>query len=139
MFGQRRYEEGTLLDATMKRFAPDVKAGRTGRIKFGTESNGGFKNITISNCVFDGCQGLALETVDGAQLEDITITNITMRDIVSAPIFIRLGARMRGPAGIPVGALRRVLISNVGLLQRGIYYLLHHYWHPGTSESRTSA
>ena len=70
---------------------------RTGRIKFGTESNGGFKNITISNCVFEGCQGLALETVDGALLEDVTITNITMRDIVSAPIFLRLGARLRGP------------------------------------------
>jgi polygalacturonase len=107
------FEEGTLLDATMKRFAADFKVPRTGRVKLGTESNGGFKNITISDCVFDGCQGLALETVDGALLEDITINNITMRDIVSAPIFLRLGARMRGPDGIPVGALRRVLISNI--------------------------
>lgn len=30
----------------------------TGRIKFGTESNGGFKNITVSNCVFDRAIGL---------------------------------------------------------------------------------
>jgi hypothetical protein len=36
-----------------------------------------------------------------------------MRDIVNAPIFVRLGARMRGPEGTPVGALRRVIISNV--------------------------
>ena len=79
----------------------------------GTESNGGFKNITISNCVFDYCRGIALETVDGAQLEDITINNITMRDIVNAPIFLRLGARMRGPQGTPVGELRRVIISNI--------------------------
>jgi polygalacturonase len=107
------FEEGTLLDATMKRFAADSKVGRTGRVKLGTESNGGFKNITISDCVFDGCQGLALETVDGALLEDITINNITMRDIVSAPIFLRLGARMRGPDGIAIGSLRRVLISNI--------------------------
>ena len=85
----------------------------TGRIKFGTESNGGFQNITISNCVFDGCQGLALETVDGALLEDVTITNITMRDIVDVPFFLRLGSRMRGPEGVAVGELRRVLISNV--------------------------
>ena len=63
----------------------------TGRIKCGTESNGGFINITISNCVFEGCQGYALETVDGALLEDITITNITMRDLVSGPLFLRLG------------------------------------------------
>jgi polygalacturonase len=72
-----------------------------------------FQNITISNCVFEGCYGLALESVDGALLEDIAITNITMRELTSAPIFIRLGSRMRGPAGAPVGTLRRVLISNV--------------------------
>jgi polygalacturonase len=85
---------------------------RTGRIKFGTESNGGFKNVALSNCIFDGCWGLALETVDGGLLEDVTITNITMRD-VATPIFLRLGARMRGPADMPVGTLRRVVISNV--------------------------
>ncbi|HEV7217714.1 MAG TPA: glycoside hydrolase family 28 protein [Terriglobales bacterium] len=107
------YEEGTLLDASMKRLPEGRRPGRTGRIKFGTESNGGFKNITISNCVFDTCQGLALETVDGALLEDVTITNITMRDIVSTPIFLRLGSRMRGPKDVPVGKLRRVTISNI--------------------------
>jgi polygalacturonase len=110
------YDEGTLLDGTYKRefrnqngtFSP------TGRIKFGTESNGGFKNITVSNCVFDYCRGLALEAVDGAQLEDITINNITMRDISNSPIFLRLGSRLRGPKeSTTVGALRRVIISNV--------------------------
>jgi hypothetical protein len=50
--------------------------------------------------------------VDGALLEDVTITNITMHD-VEAPIFMRLGARMRGPAEIPVGKLRRIVISNL--------------------------
>jgi polygalacturonase len=107
------YKLGTLLDGTFQRFDTAEKHNANGRIKFGTESNGGFKNITVSNCIFEGCQGLALETVDGALLEDIAITNITMRDIVSAPIFLRLGSRMRGPAGVPVGSLRRVLISNV--------------------------
>jgi polygalacturonase len=106
------YKLGSLLDGTFRRFDPGSNPG-TGRIKFGTESNGGFKNVTISNCVFEACQGFALETVDGALLEDIAITNITMRDITSAPIFLRLGSRMRGPAGVPVGSLRRVLISNL--------------------------
>jgi len=46
-------------------------------------------------------------------LEDVTITNITMRDIITAPVFLRLGRRMRGPEGAPVGVLRRVIISNV--------------------------
>lgn len=107
------FEEGTLLDGTCKPFPPDANIPRNGRIKFGTESNGGFKRITVSNCVFDGCRGLALEAVDGAVLEDVTVTNISMRDIVDGPIFIRLGDRMRGPEDVPVGALRRVIISNV--------------------------
>lgn len=109
------YDIGSLLDGTYKRNvkeAPD-RDGPTGRIKFGTESNGGFKNITISNIVFDHCRGLALETVDGGLLEDITISNITMRDIVNSPIFLRLGSRMRGPSGTPVGKLRRVQINNL--------------------------
>ncbi len=105
------FDEGSFLSGTYT--TADSNAYRTGRIKFGTESNGGFINIAISNCTFDHCQGLALETEDGALLQDVTISNITMRDIVSAPIFLRLGARMRGPQGTPVGELRRISISNV--------------------------
>jgi hypothetical protein len=108
------YELGTLLDGSFKKFAPDFKVPRTGRIKCGTESNGGFKNITISNCVFEGCMGLALESEDGAFCEDIAISNITMRDVVSAPLFFRLGARLRGPKeNTKVGTLRRVLVDNL--------------------------
>ena len=109
------YDEGTLLDGTFKKtqeFAPD-RDRVTGRVKFGTESNGGFKNITISNVVFDHCRGLALETVDGGHIEDIVVTNITMRDVTTAPIFLRLGRRMRGPEGTPVARFRRIQISNV--------------------------
>ena len=104
---------GTVIDGTFKEWPADSRVQRTGRIKCGTESNGGFRNITISNCVLDGCRGIALESVDGALLEDIAITNITMRDMSSAPLFLRLGSRMRGPADRSVGTLRRVLISNL--------------------------
>ncbi|MGD0200762.1 MAG: glycoside hydrolase family 28 protein [Bryobacteraceae bacterium] len=109
------YDRGTFLNGTYQRNEPKSpdRGGVTGRIKLGTESNGGFRNITISNIVFERCRGLALETVDGGLLEDVAIANITMRDIVSAPIFLRLGSRMRGPAGTPVGKLRRVSISNL--------------------------
>jgi polygalacturonase len=114
------YEEGALLDGTLKRFAEDEKVPRRGRIKFGTESNGGFKNITIANCVFDGCCGLAIESVDGALIEDVSVTNITMRDVFGPPIFIRLGARMRGPEDVLVGKIRRITLSNItGLNARG--------------------
>ena len=110
------YDEGTLLDGTYKRDFRNANGtfSPTGRIKFGTESNGGFKNITVSNCVFDYSRGLALEAVDGALLEDVTISNITMRDISNSPIFLRLGSRNRGPKeSTKVGAMRRVNISDV--------------------------
>jgi polygalacturonase len=106
------YDEGTLLDGTFKRTVKYTR-GPTGRIKFGTESNGGFRNITISNCLFDYSRGLAIESVDGALIEDVTITNLTMRDIVNAPIFVRLGNRARGPEGTHPGVINRVRISNV--------------------------
>jgi polygalacturonase len=111
------YQEGALLDGSWKKFPADEKVPRTGRIKFGTESNGGFKNITVSNCVFDGCRGLTIESVDGAVIEDVACTNITMRDVYEAPIFVRLGSRMRGPEGVALGTIRRLLLSGITCLQ----------------------
>ena len=109
------YDIGSLLDGTYRRTvqqAPD-RDGPTGRVKIGTESEGDFRNITISNVVFDRSRGLALESVDGAHIEDIAISNITMREVSNAPIFLRVGSRMRAPEGTAVGWLRRVNISNV--------------------------
>jgi len=106
------YALGSVLDGTWKEMKRNGGWG-TGRIKFGTESNGGFKNITVANCVFEKCHGFALETVDGAIFEDIAITGISMRE-VTAPFFLRLGARLRGPKPQTVpGRLKRVLIGNV--------------------------
>jgi polygalacturonase len=117
------YDEGTLLNGTFRsELRNDIREFRgesgpynpTGRIKLGTESNGGFKNITVSNCVFDYGSGLALEMVDGGLLEDVTINNIVMRNVADSPFFLRLGFRGRGPKeATKVGALRRVDISNV--------------------------
>lgn len=66
-------------------------------IKTGTESNGGFKNITVTNCVvrdIDLHAGIELMTVDGGMMQNIIISNITM-DNVATPFFIRLGLRAR--------------------------------------------
>ena len=71
------------------------------------------KKIVIGNCVFENCRGFARESVDGAPIEDITFTNIVMRNICNAPFFLRLGARLRAPPGIGVGTFRRVMISHV--------------------------
>jgi polygalacturonase len=108
------YELGSVLDGTFKKFAPDARLAHNGRIKCGTESNGGFINVTISNCIMEGCQGYALESADGALLEDVTITNSTMRDMYTGPIFMRLGSRLRGPKETSkVGTMKRILISNL--------------------------
>jgi len=106
------YEIGSVLDGSWKR-VEGRKWPAIGRIKMGTESNGGFRNIAISNCVFESCQGLAIESEDGAQVEGITFTGITMRDIRSAPLFLRLGTRLRGPAGTKPGIMRRIILSNI--------------------------
>ena len=108
------YELGSLLDATFRKFKRNEGSYGTGRIKFGTESNGGFQNVAVSNCVFEGSMGYALETVDGAILEDFAITNTVMRDLSCPPLFLRLGARLRGPKeSTQVGSFKRVLISNL--------------------------
>lgn len=108
------YQLGTVLDGGFQPFPAEARVPRTGRIKFGTESNGGFQNIAVANCLFDRCGGLALETVDGALLENVAISNIVMREISNAPVFLRLGARLRGPAASThVGALRRISIENL--------------------------
>ena len=114
------YVEGTLLDGRCIPY-PTEPNGRTaiGHIKMGTESNGGFRNITISNCVLAYSHGLALQAVDGAVIEDITISNITLRHISDAPIFIRNGRRLRGPAGTAIGAIRRVKMDNVVVSDAG--------------------
>ncbi|KHL25470.1 exo-poly-alpha-D-galacturonosidase [Croceibacterium mercuriale] len=107
------YQVGAVLDGSWRRMPADFAPLIHGRIKFGTETNGGFRNITITNCLFEDSRGLALETVDGGVLEDVTISNIAMRGVVHGPFFLRLGKRMRGPAGVPVGSMKRIAISNL--------------------------
>ena len=64
--------------------------------------------------MIEGSKGFALETSDGAYCEDIVITGNTMRDIVDAPLFLRLNRRNRGPADtMRAGTLRRIIISSL--------------------------
>ncbi len=89
------------------------KTQHKGRIKLGTESSGGFKNVSITGCTFEYSGGLLIESVDGGIVEDIIATNLVMRHCSDSPIFIRLGERMRSPEGTAVGKIRRVNISDV--------------------------
>ena len=112
-------------------------------IKFGTASLGGFKNVSISNCVISKVlatkhwnwdwagkmkdielpvsvlAGLALELVDGGTMENITISNISMRDVQTA-IFVYLGNRARREKPTdpvrPPGMLKNVIITHVNAI-----------------------
>lgn len=70
-------------------------------IKFGTASYGGFKNVTIENIkVYDTFRSaIAIESVDGGTIENITISNIIAENTGNA-IFIRLGHRDGEKPGI---------------------------------------
>ncbi len=103
------FEVGTLLDGTM---VPGKK-NQVGRIKFGTESSGGFRNITISNCTFRCSMGLALQSVDGGIMENVTISNIVMTDVRDYGIHITTGNRNRTPGVTTPSRMRNVRISNV--------------------------
>lgn len=88
------YKLGTLLDGT---YVPEKVNWVCGRFKLGTESNGGYRNIALSNCTFMYSSGLAFETVDRGRMENITVDNITMSHVHHYPIYITTGCRNRGP------------------------------------------
>jgi polygalacturonase len=79
--------------------------------KLGTASYGGFKKITVRDIkVYDTFRSaIALESVDGAILEDIDIRGVTAKNTGNA-IFIRLGQRNKKA---DPGKVRRIYIGNV--------------------------
>ncbi len=66
-----------------------------GGIKMGTESMANFENITIRNCLIYDTKngGVKLLSVDGAQIKNILISDINMKNI-RTPILLRLGSRL---------------------------------------------
>ncbi len=87
---------------------------RCNAIKFGTESNGGFKNITVSDCQVRESRitGISVESVDGAIIENISFKNIRMQN-VGSPIFVHVGRRLRAPEGTQVGKIRNISFENI--------------------------
>lgn len=109
------FDLGTMLDGTFGRtqqVSPDQDRV-TGRIKLGTESNGGFKDITIRDCRFVRSRGLALEVVDGGTMENVVCERLHLREVTTAPIFLRVGDRRRGPEGTPLGAMRNIVLRDI--------------------------
>jgi Endopolygalacturonase len=81
-------------------------------IKFGTASWGGFKNITIDNIrVFDTFRSaIAIESVDGGDIENIRVSRITAKNTGNA-LFIRLGHR----DGKRVGTIKNIFIKDMNV------------------------
>jgi polygalacturonase len=105
------YKLGTFLDGT---YLPEKVNWVCGRIKMGTESNGGFRNITISNCTCMWSSGLAFEEVDQGRMENIVVNNISLSHVHHYPIYITTGCRNRGPKErTEVSSARDIFINNV--------------------------
>ena len=79
-------------------------------VKFGSASYGSFRRIHIRNIrVFDTFRSaLAIESVDGAVIEDVVADSITAINTGNA-LFIRLGQR----SGKRKGAIRHIRITNL--------------------------
>ena len=99
-------------------------------LKIGTDSQGAFENIQISNLELgrpppgtpplhlgrpEGISGISLEIVDGGTIDRIAIDNIKIVGTL-APIYLVLGDRgrhLQGQPRLPPGALKHVTISNL--------------------------
>ena len=105
------YQLGTALDGT---YVPEKVNWVCGRIKLGTESNGGFRNITITGCNCFYSSGLAFEVVDQGKMENIVVSNISMSHVHHYPIYITTGCRNRGPKErLDVSSARDIQINNL--------------------------
>ena len=108
-------DDGITLKSTSPRLCENIRisdcvvSSHCNAIKLGTETNGGFRNISISGIVVKpsedqqekffgqwiGSSAVSLEIVDGGVLENVSVSDITVEGTES-PIFVRLGNRGRG-------------------------------------------
>lgn len=118
------------------RIADCVVSSHCNAIKLGTETNGGFRNISISGIVvrpsadqkekffgqWIGSSAISLEIVDGGQMENVSISDI-MVEGTESPIFIRLGNRARGyregQVINQVGTIRGIYLDNIHVRHAG--------------------
>ena len=120
-------DDGICLKNDIKGFVTEnititncIVASNCNAIKLGTSSVTGYRNITVTNCVIKsaeesviwdwaaqyrgvapgtrtGLAGIAVESVDGAHIENLSFSNIVMEGIIT-PIFVCLGQR-KGEGG----------------------------------------
>ena len=128
-------DDGICLKSTALKPCQNIKvsnctiSSHCNAMKIGTETLGGFKNISFSNCKVtpsknktvvngraNGISAISIESVDGAAVENVLFTDITVKG-TEAPIFVRLGNRGstygKKVEGIRKGSIKGVTIQNV--------------------------
>ena len=118
------------------RISDCVVSSHCNAIKLGTETNGGFRNISISGIVvkpsydqkekffgqWRGSSVISLEITDGGVMENVCVCDIVAEG-TEAPIFVWLGNRARpyreGETIKHVGSIRGVRIDNVSVYNAG--------------------
>ena len=110
-------DDAITLKSTSPRLCENIRisdcmvSSHCNAVKLGTETNGGFRNINISDIVIKpskdqssqffgapskiGTSAISLEIVDGGVMENVSLSDIRVEGTES-PIFIRLGNRGRG-------------------------------------------
>ncbi len=131
-------DDGITLKSTSERPCENIRiadcivSSHCNAVKMGTESNGGFRNISISGIVVrpsryqekklygltHGISAISLEIVDGGVMENVSISDVIVEGTES-PIFIRLGHRGRGyrfssPEDDPTDFSHLIPIETVG-------------------------
>lgn len=118
---QRKNENITISDC--------ILSSHCNALKLGTESTGGFRNVTISNIIIkpskvktvlsgsaEGISGISLEVADGGLMENIILSNIIV-DSTEVPLFVRLcnrGRKYFTDASEPeIGSIRHIQINGL--------------------------
>ena len=135
-------DDGITLKSTSPRLCENIRisdcvvSSHCNAIKLGTETNGGFRNISISGIVvkpsynqqekffgqWRGSSVISLEITDGGVMENVLVSDIVAEG-TEAPIFIWLGNRARGyKEGVPVGqigSIRGITLSHIRVRDAG--------------------
>ncbi|HEX7905375.1 MAG TPA: glycosyl hydrolase family 28 protein [Chitinophagaceae bacterium] len=102
--------ENVFVDGLLARYA------NCNAVKIGTETHGDVQNIHVKNVVANTRYGIAVEAVDGSNIDGVLYEDFTLTSC-STPLFIRLGDRGRtyegGPQPAPIGSIKNVTIRNV--------------------------
>jgi hypothetical protein len=98
-----------------------VMTGTWAGMRIGLASLGDIRNVAVSNLVMRdlGCSGLKIQSTEGGALEDMSFSNIVMRNVPRA-VFTTLNhlpMTVDAPADIPhTGHLRRMRFSGISLI-----------------------